>query len=251
MLLSTSALLAAAVFVGEVAAHGYVPFIRINGTLINGWDVNTDGYATPQPVRVVRATKPDSGFISDVTSGDITCSIGNSKLPSAEITASVAAGGIVTAVWNTWPIGHYGPILNYIAKCPASGCSSWKADSGSPWIKISQETYDGEWPSDKLAKNGFTHDIKIPKNLAAGSYLIRHENLALHGASQPAGAQFYPVCIQITVTGGGSYVPAGNLNFPGAYKATDPGILFNPYQGDAANRAYIPPGGPVASGLQY
>jgi hypothetical protein len=43
MLLSTSALLAAAVFVGEVAAHGYVPFIRINGTLINGWDVDTGG----------------------------------------------------------------------------------------------------------------------------------------------------------------------------------------------------------------
>ena len=48
-----------------------------------------------------------------------------------------------------------------------------------------------------------------------------------------------PVCIQITVTGGGSYIPAGNLNFPGAYKATDPGILFNPYQGDAANRVSV------------
>jgi hypothetical protein len=44
------------------------------------------------------------------------------------------------------------------------------------------------------------------------------------------------VCIQITVTGGGSLVPQGNLNFPGAYSANDRGILFNPYQGDAANR---------------
>lgn len=42
----------------------------------------------------------------------------------------------MTAVWNTWPVGHYGPIIDYIAKCPASGCSSWKADSGSPWIKV-------------------------------------------------------------------------------------------------------------------
>lgn len=39
MLFSASVLLAAAAFVGEVAAHGYVPFIRINGTTIPGWDV--------------------------------------------------------------------------------------------------------------------------------------------------------------------------------------------------------------------
>ncbi|KAF5310327.1 hypothetical protein D9611_012052 [Ephemerocybe angulata] len=288
MLFSASALLATAAFVGEVAAHGYVPFIRINGTKIPGWDVNTgafiipvfnlcmlnvgaaDGYTTPQPLRVVRPTKPDSGFIDNPASSDITCSIGNSKLPSGPITATVAAGGTVTAMWNTWPIGHYGPILDYIAKCPSTGCYNWKGDTGSPWIKIQQATYDGEWPSDKLAKNGFTHDIKIPKNLANGEYvspshyaallartdkfffkLIRHENLALHGASQKGGAQFYPVCIQITITGGGSFVPTGNLGFPGAYSATDPGILFNPYQGDAANRAYVPPGGPVYPGLVY
>jgi len=30
--------------------------------------------------------------------------------------------------------------------------------------------------------------------------LLRHENLALHGASNIGGAQFYPVCIQLTGT---------------------------------------------------
>lgn len=35
-----------------------------------------------QPNRVVRATKPDSGFISDPKSTDITCSIGNQQLPT-------------------------------------------------------------------------------------------------------------------------------------------------------------------------
>ena len=99
MLFSASALLAAAAFVGEVAAHGYVPFIRINGTTLPGWDVTkgqafnsshpgrgikvrVDGYANPQPLRIVRATKADSGFVSSPGSGEITCSIGNSKLPS-------------------------------------------------------------------------------------------------------------------------------------------------------------------------
>ncbi|TFK28287.1 endoglucanase-4 [Coprinopsis marcescibilis] len=248
MLFSTSALLAAVSLIGQVSAHGYVPIVRINGTNVPGWDVTKDGYMNPQPLRIVRATKPDSGFISNPASGDITCSIGNSKLPPGPITATVAAGQTITVVWNTWPIGHYGPIINYMAKCGAPGCSSWKGDSGAPWFKISQETYNGEWPSDKLARGGFTSNVRIPANIEPGDYLLRHEQIALHGASQQGGAQFYPVCIQLTVVGGGSLRPSG-LSFPGAYKATDPGILFNPYRGDAANRAYVVPGGPVYAGL--
>ncbi|TFK28286.1 hypothetical protein FA15DRAFT_701176 [Coprinopsis marcescibilis] len=192
MLLSTTTLLAAASFIGHAAAHGYVPLIRINGTNIPGWDVNKDGYTTPQPLRIVRPTKYDSGFVSDVKSADITCSIGNSKLPSAPITATIVAGQTLTAVWNTWPIGHDGPIVNYMAKCGTPGCSAWKGDTGAPWFKISQETYDGEWPSNKLARGGFTSDVRIPANIEPGDYLLRHELIALHGATQLGGAQFYP-----------------------------------------------------------
>ncbi|KAF5350573.1 hypothetical protein D9756_008559 [Leucocoprinus leucothites] len=203
-------LCSAALLVSEVTAHGYVPWIRINGQTIAGWNVNTDGYTTPQPIRVVRPTKPDSGFISDPSSNDITCSIGNSKLPPGPITATVAAGSTV---------------------------------------QIQQSVYqNGEWASDTLAKSNFTYNVRIPSNIAPGAYLLRHENLALHGAANLGGAQFYPVCIQLTVTGGGSLKPSG-LSFPGTYKATDPGIYFNVYQGDAANKAYVPPGGSVYPGL--
>ncbi|KAG8739285.1 Esterase/lipase/thioesterase [Ceratobasidium sp. 414] len=143
-----------AYFVQSVYAHGYVPWLRING--------------------------------ATVVPGDITCSIGN-YLPSAPITVSVPAGGKVEFLWNTWPLGHYGPVINYMAKCSGS-CSSFKGDTGKPWFKISQETYaNGQWASDKLAKNNASWAITIPKNLASGEYLLRHE---------------------------------------GAYKATDPGILF-------------------------
>ncbi|KAF5384228.1 hypothetical protein D9615_003472 [Tricholomella constricta] len=242
-------LLLAAFFVGQVAAHGYVPFIRINGQTIPGWDVTKDPYTTPQPLRVVRGTKLDSGFIDNPASNDITCSIGNQKLPPGPISATVAAGGTVEVLWNTWPLGHYGPVLNYMAKCPSGGCSSWKGDTGSPWFKIQQDVYaNGEWASDTLAKSGFKYTVKIPSKIAPGNYLLRHENLALHAASSVGGAQFYPVCIQLTVTGGGSLNPSG-LSFPGTYKATDPGIHFNPYQGEAANKAYVPPGGSVYPGL--
>ena len=45
-----------------------------------------DGYTNPQPLRIVRATKADSGFVSNPSSGEITCSIGNSKLPPVRAT---------------------------------------------------------------------------------------------------------------------------------------------------------------------
>lgn len=131
----------------------------------------------------------------------------------------------MTAVWNTWPVGHYGPIIDYIAKCPASGCSSWKADSGSPWIKVRSVCAgarivaegDIDWTESvrrrmglRQACQGWVHtrhqDPKEPgigrlrellsqyhrKQALTHFKLIRHEQLALHGASSPGGAQFYP-----------------------------------------------------------
>jgi len=236
-------LLALAALATQVAAHGYVPTIKIGGSYYAGWDVTHDPYQTPAPLRSVRRTPNDSGFISDPSSSHITCSIGNDYLPAGG-TLTVPAGGTVYAMWNTWPDGHYGPVINYMAKCQGS-CSSFRGDSGSPWFKISQDTFsNGKWANQRLVANNFTSAITIPSQLAAGDYLLRHEQIALHGASSIGGAQLYPVCIHLTVTGGGSASPSG-LSFPGAYKATDPGIHFNPYQGDAANEAYIAPGGAV------
>lgn len=51
-------------------------------------------------------------------------------------------------------------------------------------------------------------------------------------------------CYQITVTGSGSSSPAG-VSFPGAYKATDPGIQINIYQNLAT---YVAPGPAVIAG---
>jgi lytic cellulose monooxygenase (C1-hydroxylating) len=130
-------------------------------------------------VKVVRATPNDSGFISDVTSSAITCSVGNNPLPSAPISASVPAGGTVQVLWNTWPLGHYGPVMNYLAKCPGS-CSSYKGDSGNVWVKFQQETYaNGIWASDALANNNHSYTVTIPSGLAPGEYVSFHPLFAL------------------------------------------------------------------------
>jgi hypothetical protein len=56
---------------------------------------------------------------------------------------------------------------------------------------------------------------------------MRNEHIALHTANSKGGAQFYLSCAQIAVTGGGSKSPSNLVSFPGAYSASDPGILIN------------------------
>lgn len=70
---------------------------------------------------------------------------------------------------------------------------------------------------------------KIPSCIASGEYLVRVEHIGLHGAATEGGAQFYVACAQVSVSGGGSTIPTGLVSFPGAYKSTDPGILFQLY----------------------
>jgi lytic cellulose monooxygenase (C1-hydroxylating) len=65
-------------------------------------------------------------------------------------------------------------------------------------------------------------------------------------AQQLLGAQFYPQCIQIKVTNGGSVsLPAG-IALPGAYDPNDTsGILLELWRVQQNQIQYIAPGGPV------
>ena len=65
------------------------------------------------------------------------------------------------------------------------------------------------------------------------SYLIRAEIIALHEgdvsyiANPKRGAQFYPDCVQIEVTGEGTVELPKGVSFPGAYSYEDPGVVHN------------------------
>ncbi|RMZ69512.1 cellulose-growth-specific [Pyrenophora seminiperda CCB06] len=68
---------------------------------------------------------------------------------------------------------------------------------------------------------------------AAGSDVKLYWTLwpdTLHAAYQYPGAQFYPGCHQLKVTGGGSTKPTGLVSFPGAYKGSDAGITYDAYK---------------------
>jgi hypothetical protein len=92
---------------------------------------------------------------------------------------------------------------------------------------------------DSLGKSQVS--FTIPKCLEDGEYLFRVEHVALHSASSAGGAQFYLSCAQLHVTGGsGTGRPQDLVSFPGAYKATDPGLMINIYNN--GGKAYQPAG---------
>lgn len=109
---------------------------------------------------------------------------------------------------------------------------------------ISDATSPGTWASDDLIANNNSWSITIPSTIASGPYVLRHEIIALHSAGSTDGAQNYPQCINLMVTGGGSDTPAGVLG-ESLYTETDPGILVNIYM---TGLSYTIPGPTLYSG---
>jgi len=195
--------------------------------------------------------KPSSNSpVTSVSSDDIRCGLGGGVGVSGVCT--VPAGGTVTIEMHQQPgdrscsgdaIGgnHDGPVIAYLSKV-----SDATTAKGSNWFKIFQNglVRSDYWGTDVINANCGKQNIKIPADIAPGDYLLRAEVIALHVAGGAGGAQFYISCFQIRVTGGGSANPSG-VSFPGAYSATDPGILFNLYSNPTS---YTVPGPAVYGG---
>ncbi|KAJ2987451.1 hypothetical protein NUW58_g4497 [Xylaria curta] len=167
----------------------------------------------------------DNGFVEPNNFGtsDINCHK-NSK-PGSQI-ASVKAGGKIDFQWTVWP-HDIGPVLTYVAKCSGDCASADK--SALRWVKIDEAGWNaGSWASARLIANNNTWTTTVPSTLAPGNYVFRHEIIALHGGSSANGAQSYPQCFNIAITGSGTDNPTGTLGVD-LYKANDAGILFNPY----------------------
>ncbi|KAI1144117.1 glycoside hydrolase family 61 protein [Hypoxylon sp. FL0543] len=180
-----------------------------------------------------------NGPVTDVNSEAIRC---YQRAPGgAPDTTQVQAGGQITWVANP-NIYHPGALSAYMAKVPSGQTAADWDGSGKVWFKVYQDlpTSSGgqyTWPSNGKAQVTFT----VPQCLAEGDYLFRIEHVALHSASAAGGAQFYISCAQVHVSGGsGSAQPADLVSFPGAYKATDPGLMINIYNN--GGKAYQPAG---------
>ncbi|KAH6693447.1 cellulose-growth-specific protein [Plectosphaerella plurivora] len=209
------------------AAHGFVDSAVIGGENYEFYQPYTDPYTTPAPDRVSRFIA-GNGPVLDVTSNDMTCGgFGEGSKPAA-LHAAAAAGSTVQLTWTLWPDSHVGPVLTYMARCPDAGCQDYQPGTDAVWFKIQEGGREGvtnNWAASKLMTAGGVAEYTIPECIEPGFYLVRHEIIALH-----QGAEYYPGCHQLEVTGSGSTVPTGLVSFPGAYSKTDAGIDYSPYQ---------------------
>lgn len=216
-----------------VAGHGYVSGAVVDGTYYGGYLINEYPYeSSPPEVIAWSETETDLGYIdgSEYANSNIIC---HKQAKPGALEAPVKAGGSVELQWTTWPSSHHGPVITYMANCNGD-CADvdkttlefFKIDQGG---LISDTTEPGTWATDNLIANNNSRTVTIPSDIADGNYVLRHEIIALHSAEEKNGAQNYPQCINLKVSGGGSATPSGTLG-TALYKDTDPGILVNIYQ---------------------
>jgi hypothetical protein len=93
--------------------------------------------------------------------------------------------------------------------------------------------------------NGKPAYLTLPTQVAPGDYLVRHELISLQLANTLGGAELFPTCTQIHISGSQTGTPNQTVSFPGAYNDNDPGIL-DPYV-YTPSVPYIFPGGPVSN----
>jgi cellulase len=228
-----SKLITISTFAAAALAHGTVSGVVADKTFYQGFKL--DYYYAEQQGQTAPdhygwyAENLDNGFVAPDTFGkaDIICHK-NAKVGGAK-TAKVAAGGAVDFQWTTWPESHVGPVLTYVADC---GTSCDDVDKSTlKFVKIDAVGYNADtktWAATDMIKNNNTWTTTVPSSLKAGNYVFRHEIIALHSAGQENGAQSYPQCVNIEVTGSGTELPEGTLG-TALYKSTDKGIMFDVY----------------------
>lgn len=213
-------------FASGVAAHS-----RMYSVWVNGEDQG-DGRGT-----YIRSP-PTNDPVKDITSTSIACNVAGSTAVSDFVSA--AAGDALTFEWyhdsrgdDIIAASHLGPIITYIAPY-----TDGMDGTGAIWTKIDEEGYDAstdKWAVDNLISNSGKKEFTVPSGLAAGKYMFRQEIIALHEAdtaysvNSARGAQFYPSCVQVEVTGSGTASPSEDFALPGGYTYDDAGIVFNIY----------------------
>ena len=228
----TSSLALVGAFAASALAHGTVPEFATDGERHGGFLLNyfyeKQNGGTPPSIAAWSAENLDNGFVDGTSyqSSDINCH--KNAAPGAE-TVTVAAGGTVDFFWSEWPESHFGPVFTYVARCDGD-CAAADKDA-LKWVKIDEAGINTEtqvWAATDLINNNNTWTTTVPADLAAGNYVFRHEIIAMHGAGETNGAQNYPQCFNIAVTGSGTAQPEGVLGTE-LYTADHPGIKFNPY----------------------
>lgn len=227
----------------SVNAHGHLQALKVDDTAFTAYDPSFQ-YQNPAP-EVIEWSCPeclDNGFVTPEMYTDATKIACHKDATAGAKVAKVAAGGKVIIQWTAWPESHVGPVIDYMAKVPDATAAK---STDLEFFKIDAAGFeDNQWAATKLIANNNTWTVTVPESIAPGQYVLRHEIIALHSAGDLNGAQNYPKCINLEVTGSGTATPQGTPANK-LYTPTDPGIKVNVY-GDNSN--YQMPGPALFSG---
>jgi cellulase len=254
--MTASVILLALASAVSVSAHGYIDRIEASGQAYTGYNPSIAPWQAVQDSPGWANWATDLGYVpsdaKSLSSPDIVCHKSSVNAPK---TVTIAAGSEIRLHWNQWPSdSHKGPIMDYIARCSNDDCTTVDKTS-LKFVKIAQQSQiswgagngkPGRWAQDVLTENGLWWTVKIPASLAPGSYVLRHEILALHSAYNEGGAQFYPQCINLIITGSGTANPSG-VPATQLYNSKDGGIIYGIYN-DEQKPVYKAPGPAVWSG---
>ena len=162
---------------------------------------------------------------------------------------NVTAGETVELQWTAWPASHHGPVIDYLANCNGECTAVDKTTLLFNKIDgvglIDDVSMPGIWAADQLIAANNSWTVTIPASIAPGSYVLRHEIIALHSAENADGAQNYPQCVNLQVVGAGTdRLSSGTLGTE-LYSPSDPGVQVNIY---TSLSTYIVPGPSLFSG---
>ncbi|KAH6613725.1 glycoside hydrolase [Chaetomium sp. MPI-SDFR-AT-0129] len=236
--------------VSTVSAHGWIDVWTIEGETYTGYNPSIAPWEADQGTIAWPAWNTNLGPVygSNVTTPDIICSINSTN--ANKVAVPIAAGATLDLHWTAWADSHHGPIFTYLAACNGECATVDKTEL--KWFKIAElgqltlgteAGYPGTWAADELRANNGSWPVTIPESIKAGNYVIRNEILALHSAYDVGGAQFYPQCANIVITGDGTAEPEGVVGTE-LYTETDPGVHYNIYN-DAPDTVYPLPGPPL------
>ncbi|KAF1940117.1 hypothetical protein EJ02DRAFT_407141 [Clathrospora elynae] len=224
---------AIAALAATATAHGTTTGVTIDGQFTGGFKL--DYYYAKQNNNPIPenigwfAENLDNGFVepNSFSNADIICHKNATPSGSSDSLAKVAAGGTVEFHWTVWPESHVGPVITYVA--PYTGDIASVKKEELKWTKIDGVGFEnGEWAAIKMIGQNNTWPVTVPESLKAGKYVFRHEIIALHSAGSANGAQNYPQCLNIEVTGSGTETPEGVVGTK-LYSPDDKGIIFNVY----------------------
>lgn len=246
--------------------HSFLEKVIANGIEYKAWNPNEGSTGVPYP------SDTPSWYTTNVggnpltpnkfNTDDIVCALNGSP---ANISAPITAGSTLIVDWGMagqpFPPTHWGPVIDYIAPCNGP-CSKVKKEN-LKFVKIAQKGWinnstfpEGYWATSELVDADGVWPIKIPAGLKAGEYVVRNELLALHvafraigqGPYYKDGAESYPQCVSIKVSGSGTKVITGGVGAKNLYRGDEPGLALDIHQ--SPNHAdYVIPGPPLWTGL--